>query len=388
MDRASELEIIDELLALKASRTPFLDDCVAHSPVVQYLSEAHFAREYEAVIHRLPFAAAHVSELGGAGAFLLCDVHGLPVLLTRDQEGQPHAFLNVCRHRGARLVEAAAGCANRFTCPYHGWTYASSGQLIGAPHFDSGFGGIDKTQIRLKSLPVHEAFGFIWVVADPGGVFDFASHFAPLATELDMLGMADMVIAAEDRWSCGANWKILAEGGVESYHFRVAHRNTIGPYFEDNLSSYRALGPHLRSILPRTSMAALAQEPRESWRLRDHANLVYTLFPTTQLLVQQDHIVWIRQEPLAPSKTSLRVTTLAPIHGPLAEGKTAKYWQRNHQITAATLQEDFQIGEGIQAGLASGASDHLLFGRFEGALDRFNRTVANYLEAAGAREPA
>lgn len=387
MDRKVELGLIDELRTLAASRTFFLDETVVRSPVEHYLDETRFAREREAIMRRLPHAAAHVSELAGAGAFLRRNVHGLPVLLTRDKRGTAHGFLNVCRHRGARLVEAAAGCAHRFTCPYHGWTYANSGPFVGAPHFGSGFGGIDKTGIGLRPLPVREAFGFVWVVGDPGGAFDFESYFAPLADELDALEMTAMTIAAEERVECDANWKLLIEGGIESYHFRVAHRGTIGPYFEDNLSSYRAFGPHLRSVLPRTGMAALAETARESWRMRDHANLVYTLFPTSQLLVQQDHVVWISQEPLAPGKTALRLATLAPTGGPLAEGKSDDHWLRNHAITIKTLEEDIGIGESIHAGLASGANDHFLFGRFEGALDRFNRTVTGYLDTASARKP-
>ena len=380
MDRKVELELIEELRALVASGTFFLDASVATSPVDHYLDENRFTRERETVLHRLPHAAAHVSELAGAGAFLRCEVHGLPVLLTRDRQGAVHGFLNVCRHRGARLVEDAAGCAHRFTCPYHGWTYANSGAFVGAPHFESGFGGVDKAAIGLRPVPVHEAFGFVWVVGDPGGAFDFESYFAPLADELDALGMAAMTIAAEDRMTCDANWKLLVEGGIESYHFRVAHRGTIGPYFEDNLSTYRAFGPHLRSVLPRTGMAEMAKEARKSLQLRDHANFVYTLFPTTQLLVQQDHVVWIRQEPLAPGRTDLRLATLVPAGGASAAGKSSDHWRRNHAITVETLGEDIRIGEGIQAGLASGANDHLLFGRFEGALARFNRTVAEHLD--------
>lgn len=386
MDRRTQLELIDELLRLKASGTPFLDASVSSSRVEDYIGEARFAHERDAILRRLPHAAAHRSELGGAGAFLRCDVHGLPLLLTRDSEGAAHAFLNVCRHRGARLVEEAAGCSQRFTCPYHGWTYANSGRLIGAPHFDSSFDGLDRTQIALKPVPVQEAFGFLWVVADPGGAFDFDAWFAPLASDLDGLDMAGMVIAAEDRIDSAANWKLLVEGGIESYHFRVAHRETIAPYFEDNLSSYRSLGPHLRSILPRTSLVGLAEQPPEDRHLRDHANMVYTLFPATQLLVQQDHVVWLRQEPLAPGRTVLRIATLAPTGGPLAEGGNDDHWQRNHAITVRTLEEDIRLGEGIQAGLASGANERLLFGRFEGALDRFNRTVAGHL-ATGAEKP-
>lgn len=165
--------------------------------------------------------------------------------------------------------------------------------------------------------------------------------------------------------------KIAVEGGLEAYHFRVAHRDTIGPHFEGNLSSYCCFGPHLRSILPRKSLAKLSDTSRQKWCLRDHANVLFTLFPSDQLLVMQDHIVWISQEPQAAGKTRLRLCTLVPRDA--AEDK--EHWSRNHRITMMTLDEDFEIGESIQAGIDSGANSNMLFGRFEGALNAFNRAV-------------
>ena len=385
MDRQIELELIDELLALKAAKTPFLDEDVGSSPVENYLSDEIFAQEKATIFARLPSAPSHSSELDGPGAFLRCDVNGLPVLLTRDKDGEVRAFLNICRHRGARLVEEEKGCQHRFSCPYHAWTYASSGELIGAPHFETGFvredASAEKAAISLKSLPAKEAFGLIWVVPDPGGSFDFDHWFASMSKEIEALGMADMFIAAENRIELDANWKIIVEGGIEAYHFKVAHRSTIGPFFEDNLSSYRSYGPHMRSVLPRKSMASLADEERDTWRVRDHANILYTLFPTTQMLVQQDHIVWITSQPESAGKTGVRMATLAPRAGALAQGKDAAHWEQNHAITTSTLKEDFDLAEGIQAGLGSGANDYLRFGRFEGALDAFNQTVSGFADA-------
>ncbi len=380
MDHATELELMDELRELRASKTPFLDERAVQVPVEHYTSEERFAAERDKVLRAHPHALAHASELDGHGAFLRRDLRGLPVLLTRDKSGEVRAFLNVCRHRGAQLVSEESGCKHRFSCPYHAWTYVSSGELIGAPHFDSGFPGQDKGDIALTQLPAKEAYGLVWVVGEPNASFDFDAWFAPLAEDLDKLGMADMHIAAEEVMDIAANWKILVEGGIEAYHFKVAHRDTIGPYFEDNLSSYRNHGAHMRSILPRATMAKLDTEGREDWRIRDHANILYTLFPTTQMLVQQDHLVLITSEPKSAGQTQLRLMTLAPNSGPMAEGKDAAHWQRNHAITMATLAEDFDLGVGIQAGLSSGANTHLTFGRFEGALDAFNRQVDALLD--------
>ena len=384
MDRRTELELIDELLALKAGKSFFLDDVVTRNPVEHYTNEERFAHERDEILKCTPIAAAHISELSEPGAFLHREVAGLPILLTRDKSGAVNAFLNACRHRGTRLVDEERGCRHRFSCPYHAWTYSNAGDLIAAPHFESGFAGLDKSDLGLKRLDCQERFGFVWVTAQADGAVDLNAHFGDLVEELNALEMDKMFVAHQDITIRKANWKILVEGGIEAYHFKVAHRATIGPYFEDNLSSYRSFGPHLRSILPRTSMAKLTEDTRATWRLRDHAQVLYTLFPSTALLVQQDHIAWVNQEPVSAGETRVRLSTLAPI----AEADKTEHWANNHRITSMTLDEDFIIGESVQSTLMSGANTDMLFGRFEGALDAFNRVVDARLNGSVAESVA
>ena len=375
MDRATELNLIDELLNLKADESAFLDEAVTRNGVEHYFSEERFQQERDRIFRKRPLVAAHASEMANAGDFLRREVAGQPVLLTRDRSGKVHAFLNVCRHRGTRLVDEEAGCRHRFACPYHAWTYSNEGQLIAAPHFEAGFGEIDKAELSLKELTCIERFGFIWVVCDGASEREFDAHFAPVSEDLAALHMDEMVVVHQDVAIRRANWKILVEGGIEAYHFKIAHRTTIGPHFEDNLSSYQKMGPHIRSVLPRTSMAKLTEDTRETWRLRDHAQVLYTLFPNAALLVQQDHIAWINQEAISAGETRVRLSTLVPRN----EAHRTDHWKRNHKITSVTLEEDFVIGESIQESIASGANSHMLFGKFEGALHVFNQIVEGAL---------
>ena len=377
MDRALELNLIEELLGLREAKTHFLDQAIEFNSVDHYQSEIIFNEERESIFARLPAVAAHVCEIPNPGDFVKREAAGRSIIVTRDAEGKARAFLNVCRHRGTLLVSEESGCKHRFTCPYHAWTYANSGELVSAPHLESGFPDLDKAQYSLKALQCDERFGFIWVVANPEVTVDFEHYFAPIADEAEALDLADMAIAREEKKIHKSNWKILVEGGLESYHFKVAHRKTIGPYFEDNLSSYQMLGDHMRSVLMRSSMHTLKELPPSQWRLRDHANIIYTFFPTTQLLVQQDHIVWINSRPVSATETELRLVTLAPT----SRLEDDTYWEKNHRITSNTLNEDFVIGESIQAGLATGANEQMTFGRFEGALPEFNRVVKRYTSA-------
>ena len=377
MERETEVGLIEELLGLREAKSHYLDDEIEFNSVDQYQSEAIFQRERDQMFARLPAVAAHVSELPNPGDFVKREIAGRSILVTRDAQGEVHAFLNICRHRGTQLVDDESGCKHRFTCPYHAWSYANSGELVSVPHMDTGFPDLDKAKYSLKSLQCEERFGFIWVIATPDVSFDFDAYYAPIAAEAEGLDLANMAIAHEEKKVHNSNWKILVEGGIESYHFKVAHRKTIGPYFEDNLSSYQMLGDHMRSVLMRSSMHVLRDQPTDQWRLRDHANIIYTFFPTTQLLVQKDHVVWINSRPVSAGQTELRLATLAP-KSRLAE---EAYWQKNHQITSTTLNEDFVIGESIQNGFASGANDVITFGRFEGALPEFNRTIKRHTAA-------
>ena len=341
--------------------------------LIRYASPERVVREMRSLFHGTPLIAAHGCELPGPGDFLTRSLSGLPLLMTRDRDGAVHAFLNVCRHRGARLVADEKGCRNSFSCPYHAWTWSNRGELRGIPHGQSGFPDLDRTEFGLRRLPAEERHGLIWVLPDPDGSTDFEAFSAPLAKEFEWIGMPDLAVADSERFDIDANWKILVEGGIEAYHFKVAHRDTIGPHFQDNLSSYAMFGPHMRSVLPRLSLDTVHDLSPEKRSIRDHVNVLYSVFPTKQFLVMQDHVAWISLDPLSESRTTVRIATLAP-SAEVTQDR-ADHWRRNHAITRMTLAEDFEIGAAVQAGLSSGANGSLTFGRYEGALNRFNQAV-------------
>lgn len=377
MDRTTELELLDELLALHAAGAPFLDALERDSAVSRYVSQEDFERERAHVFRPLPQVAAHAAELPTAHAFSRREVAGVPLLLTRDGEGQVHAFINACRHRSAQLVSDESGCLRRFVCPYHAWTYDTQGRLVGVPHAREGFPDLEQETRGLTRVACREAYGLVWVQLDGDDLEGHASYLASflgsLAEDLEALGLASHTPFATSVQTRKVNWKVLVEGGLESYHFKVAHRETVGRLFEDNLSTYRTEGAHLRSVLARNTLGELVDRPRATWQIREVTNLLYTLMPTFQMLVQSDHVIAIQSNPVSFEETQLRLTTLVPDEA-LATAKPG-YWQANHDLTIRTLDEDFDLAEGIQRSLASGANESLRFGRFEGALARFNEAV-------------
>jgi len=95
-----------------------------------YLDPARYQREIDRVFRQLPLALALSLELPQAGSYRALNVLEVPVLIVRGKDGVARAFLNACRHRGARLCAPGSGTARAFTCPYHAWNYGDRGELI------------------------------------------------------------------------------------------------------------------------------------------------------------------------------------------------------------------------------------------------------------------
>ncbi|MEM1091855.1 MAG: SRPBCC family protein [Pseudomonadota bacterium] len=375
MNQELQIQLLEELLGLKQQSALFLDDQPTTNAVSHYVDPARFQREQEQVFARHPQVIAHVSELSEPNSYMRVSARGLPLLLLRGDDGQLRVFLNVCRHRGTRLVDGDSGCRKRFSCPYHGWTWNSRGEFVNAPHFEAGFPGTDPAELGLKTVPAIERHGFIWLLPERDEAPDPTDFFSAIDDDLAWVGIDQLTVHQSEWQERRCNWKMLVEGGLEAYHFRVAHRKTIAKRFNDNLSSYHTLGPHLRSILPRSSIVELEGQPKDTWDIRQHANVLYTLFPKSMLLVQADHVIWISVEPQAPDLSLVRMTTLIPRE----TEQSQDYWDKNHELTVTTLNEDFDLAESIQSGLTSGANDRLRFGRYEGALNVFNDNVESCL---------
>lgn len=211
-----------------------------------------FALEQERIFKRTWLYVAHESELAQPNAFVSRRVGGMALLVTRGEDGAVHALINACRHRGALVCREDAGCKRAFVCPYHAWSYNTQGDLVGIPGEDAYQGSaFDRNVMGLKHVAQVSSYrGFIFVnaAADAEPLADFlagAREFLDLVADQAPQGLE--VLSGSHRYMIRANWKLVTENAIDSYHFRILHRR----YVSFIRSKGGEVGGHGGSFVPR-----------------------------------------------------------------------------------------------------------------------------------------
>ncbi len=333
-------------------------------PTKSYTDESLFDEERR-LLRRLPIVVAHVSQLASPGACLVHDALGVPLIVLRNREGELRAMFNVCRHRGTRLLEDEGFCKVRkgFHCRYHGWAYDIDGKLVNVPKQEL-FPSLEKEAHNLVSVPVHERFGFVWVVATPGDEYDFGSFLDPLEEDLQPLKLETHVVFRRGTAVRRTNWKIVMEAFLDGYHVRHLHKSTVGPYFQDHQSFTEAAGSHVRSIVGRSGFTE-AIEHGAIENIRDVATPTYVFFPNTIFVVQPDFVSRATVYPLSIDQIYWEHDLIIP-EGPLTE-KARAHWELNYELIQNGVfdKEDLWVCEQIQKGIASGANEFMTCGAEE-----------------------
>lgn len=386
MDRQTEIRLIKQALELRArGETQYHESTRTHS-IQRYISPDWFARENEKIFQGTPIALAAASEVPAPGDYLALDwVNGVPLLLVRGDDDRIRVFANVCRHRNARLVPSgSSGCRKRFMCPYHAWTYDTKGNLAGAPDFERGFRGLDKGKLGLVEFNCRVLDGMVFF--HPDREQDVPEDLLPdeMISGFRYLNLAQQQVYKRRSYVVKANWKILVEGGIEAYHFNVAHKNTLAPFFLGNLATWDSWGGmYMRMILPKKPMLEASSLPEPEWDMRAMANIIYYLSPGMTLLAQPDNLSLIRMVPLSVGETRIdEVLLVDPPKDGSAEWSPdeLRIHETNYNLVNKILMEDWVLGESIQANMSSGVVDEIHFGRFESALTWFHDEYAKVME--------
>lgn len=383
MEPALQREIVREILELAAADTTRLADEPHVVGVEAFTGLGTFAREQEALFRARPVAVCLTADVREPGDVFGVDSGGVPLVVVRGEDGRVRAFANVCRHRGAALVAPGPGhVARSFRCTFHGWVYDLAGRNIGMPHSTGGFDGLDPACTALVERPAAEAHGFVFVRPVGDAPVDTDALLGPAGPELASFGFGTFHRFDADVREWAANWKLLVDTFLETYHVPALHPTTVGRHFLSRPSTCAALGDNIRFHSLMKTVLGLRDVPEGEWTLLPHGTVEYLLTPNMVVNYSVDHVAIYRFVPLAPDRTRAELTIYTP--QPVTTDDDRDHFARTLALhLRVSGGEDFTKQEEVQRGLASGAIDEVVFGRNEPAAILFHRT----LDALGARAP-
>lgn len=314
-----------------------------HSPGLLELEKEHLFRNHWQIV-------GHVNDIPEAGDYLTLDVVGERALVVRGNDGAVRGFLNLCRHRGSRVVTGARGhCRNAMVCPFHGWVYNLDGTLRGAARPRS-FPELDRAEFGLKPLDLEIWMGFIFIRFREGPQPAVAELMRPHAAEFAAY-RTETMRPTRGFWSQTApvNWKSVRDVDNEGYHVAMAHpalQDLYGTQYVDEpfeggiCRSWGIYNPepgrrwsvrHYRRIAPEATH--LPERLRRAW-------MYYGLFPNTVIATTPESVQFYQEFPLSPRETVLRGAIYRYPEESRAQ-RAARYLA--YRIDRETLGEDVQL---------------------------------------------
>ncbi len=308
------------------------------------------------------FCVVRGSDIGTPGEYRTVDVGRESVLVTRSTDGAAQAFLNVCRHRGAKLCASAEGSVKRtFRCMYHAWAYDLEGKLVAAPNLVK-MPDIDRIEFGLRRVHVREWLGYVWVclAVDPPSFEEdvqgaCSERLGDLA--IDRYGVENLTVGRRIRYEVRANWKLIIENFMECYHCSTIHPELVhvlpefaGGYAAQSFVGHGAeFGPGVEGFTVDGSpglapIDGIAEE-------QDRRYFAITVKPQVFINLVPDHVILHRMFPLAVDRTIVECDWLF-LPDVVASGRDLG---PSVELFDRVNRQDFEACERCQPGMSSRA---------------------------------
>jgi phenylpropionate dioxygenase-like ring-hydroxylating dioxygenase large terminal subunit len=388
MNQETHQELLRQFFALRSAHTTTMAPAVFRQRAAVYTDPERLAAETAGLFRDQPLVVGLSADLPATGDCVAREVSGVPILLIRGEDAEVRAFLNICRHRGGRVFTGRGRPGRALKCPYHSWAYDLNGDLLGQPLARDAFEELDRSEFGLVSLPVAERFGLIFAAVGAGGAqtIDVESALAGLGPELAEYDFGSWHFLSERTGLFDANWKLIHDTFLESYHVFSLHRNTLAPDMLSTPFVGENFGPHTRGVVMRKEVTKLLELPESEWDLRANASVVYILFPSVAInLPMSGHAeLWdMYPEPEDPHRTRVTVRFYTP-RVPASDEQRA-FWDANVRFTTKVVfEEDFGQQRDIHRSLRTGLMPEVVYGRNEPALIHHHQQVELALAAAAS----
>ena len=353
-----------------------------------YDNDEFFQLEIDHLFKKHWMLAGHVNDIRKPGDYITFEGFGERAIILREKSGALRAFHNVCRHRGARLLQDKRGnCPHALSCPFHGWTYDLNGKLIGIPARDT-FDSLDADKNSLVPLEAEVWMGFIFVRFHTGGK-SMAETMAPVESLIAPYRIDEMEPIAATAFDelRPYNWKIIHDIDNEGYHVPVGHpalQQLYGRTYQDGAIEGIPL-----------STGQIEDRPGRNWSVRhyqkvlpefDHLPKEYQrmwqyigIFPNQVIGLYPESIEFYMTIPVTRDTTRYIGGSYALPH----QGRAALAAQYlNRRINNQTEQEDEQFVVSMQEGLRSSAFPEQKLSSREQGVRHFHKLVQAILPVA------
>ena len=299
---------------------PFVPDNPTLIPTLAgsyYTDPDIFAREQQAIFSADWLCVARSGDLPEAGQFQTVQAGQESVIVVRQRDGGLRAFLNVCRHRGARVCAEESGQVGRYLrCPYHAWSYELNGRLAAAPNL-ARMPDIDRTERGLVPVALREWLGYAWIclaAAPPSfeeRVMGAVSGRLGSVSAIEAYRLEALAVGRRIVYDVAANWKLIVENFMECYHCPTIHPELVSvlPEFAGGYAAQYYVG-HGAAFADR--VAGFTVDGSEGFaRLpgltddQDRRYYAITIRPQVFINLVPDHAILHRMTPLGPDRTTV-----------------------------------------------------------------------------------
>lgn len=358
-------------------------DCSAPAPgrvlpPRAFTSPAVFAAEQERIFARSWVHVADVTELRTAGDFVTTTIGTTPLVVVKGHDGEIRTFLNACRHRGTTVADGSGNCGRSLDCPYHAWSYATDGRLIGVPDREE-FHGCDLSTMGLVPVRTGVLAPMVFACLDAAApAFDaWAGSWPAVLAQADG---ARMELAFELTYDVEVNWKVYVENGLEGYHVRFVH-DTLDDFVETKSARhfFEEHGSYTHAFV-KPEFAALAPSPPPPHLMEDGRLFARFghLFPNLIPVLSPQDFSYLRIDPVGPE----RIRLIARSFDLAGEGDGTLRTFRRESIDRTNAQDIAavtRVQRGLRArGLPAGVHSFFL----ETRIGHFERMVARALAGA------
>jgi phenylpropionate dioxygenase-like ring-hydroxylating dioxygenase large terminal subunit len=336
----------------------------------RYTSDEFWELEQNHLWTRVWVMAGRADEVANPGDYKRFDDLGVPMVLVRGQDHTLRAYYNTCQHRGAPVVRDMCGSARQLRCQYHSWTYdIDTGTLVSVPD-ERDFVDLDKTERCLPTVRCEIWDGWVFVNQDPEAK-PLLEYLGPIPQQLAEMNGGSLQTVSRRSEVVDCNWKVMAEGFLEVYHFRHIHSRN-GDSLLDNRGATMGLlpGGHSRMVTPFAKSAAKAfgMDDWADWKLRtvpgfpdiDSVNPMirstssaYSIFPNLITPLASYGFPFLLFWPLAKNKTRLDWIHYAPKDWDGEE--LPPHWERRMETFDQIMEEDTRNLGPMQRSLESPA---------------------------------